>query len=618
MFKHLKYASACALAALALTSCSSDIDEPAQVNNGEVRFTVQLPGNFQTRNAYGDHQYGDGTKAVNLKYAVYALNDEGKTDGAPIITETVNEAFSTGASYNVTLQLAKGKKYEVFCWAESAQATKDAYYTVTWNENGKTVTVDYDKVKGATQEDCDAFYGKTTIDAGATGTVDLKRPFAQINLGTDDRENPSVKKAYESGVYTGLTVKVPNVLDMTDGTATGDAQVAFAAAAEPDKAYNFPVEKTPAYAYINMVYALTDAQGSTYDLAYDFYNGQPAAGATADDAVTSRAVTAVPVKANYRTNIFGSLFTSPANLTVTIDPAFGDEDENYDVNLPNAEDLLGYYTWTYTKGYNLTNDHTPESSAVSIYAYDKAKNEFSVNLGGYEVKASFNRKTSEISFVADQQIFSNDQELRLRHFTASEPFQSGNTKDLRRKSMDSIVGVYDGKTIKFSENTWIMLGLLDDYVNSTLNYYIYGGNNVMTKTTAPTPEQIAGTYDWTYSCMIGEAKQPASWRLADYNATSKLFHVYVTLKGSEYSTDALVAKYDEKTGMLAIENAAPLSKTDNAGLIQHFRVFGQYIQDDIHFIPTGTQLLFNSQEAIALIAYGAWLEVGTGNQFVKQ
>ena len=38
--------------------------------------------------------------------------------------------------------------------------------------------------------------------------------------------------------------------------------------------------------------------------------------------------TNVPLQGNYRTNIVGSLFTSPADINITVNPAFGDPDEN--------------------------------------------------------------------------------------------------------------------------------------------------------------------------------------------------------------------------------------------------------------------------------------------------
>ena len=79
-------------------------------------------------------------------------------------------------STTVELKLTTGNTYTVAFWADS----EDAPYTVDFE--AKSVSVDYAGVK-SNDENLDAFYAwyTFTVTGTQTETVDLKRPFAQLN-----------------------------------------------------------------------------------------------------------------------------------------------------------------------------------------------------------------------------------------------------------------------------------------------------------------------------------------------------------------------------------------------------------------------------------------------------
>ena len=120
--------------------------------------------------------YSDGTKATKLQYAVYDVNGN-KLD---VSTETVDMIHG---KTTVDLQLTTGNTYNVLFWA----AAPDAPYTV--DLANKTMTVDYTGVL-SNDENLDAFYKWETIKVTGpmSKTVELKRPFAQLNVGTNDFE----------------------------------------------------------------------------------------------------------------------------------------------------------------------------------------------------------------------------------------------------------------------------------------------------------------------------------------------------------------------------------------------------------------------------------------------
>lgn len=311
--KKLLYFSAAALTSLFAASCASD-DVPEINADGMTSFQVQLPEGLDTRT------FGDGNSATQLYVAIY---DAGAAaDATPLFSNFPGGALNgmevttfTGRVATVKVNLVKNKQYNIVLWAQnavmSATATENAFnYTPT----ARTIQVNYGMLV-CNNENADAFYSYETYTSTptATKTFTLYRPFAQINIGTDDltaAANAGMKVT-EAGMKV---TNVANVLNLATGTATGDETVNYATKALPTSTDGaFPVET---YSYLTMGYVLVPgdktAKGTT-NVSLNV-NGQP--------QNPFATYPNVPVQANFRTNIYGSLLTNPEVFNVTIEPAF--------------------------------------------------------------------------------------------------------------------------------------------------------------------------------------------------------------------------------------------------------------------------------------------------------
>ena len=299
MKKNLLFTALAATTLLFATSCQQD-EVFVDGNESIVTFEVGTP-QMATR------AYSDGLSATQLKYAVYDENHE-RIDRIPETTTTIN------GSTRVEMQLAAGKTYNVLFWA----ANENAPYSVDFVN--QTMSIDYDAETLSNDERRDAFYcyHKVQVDkANKTETVKLRRPFAQLNIGTNDLN----KLDGVSAEFTQVTVPVYSTLNLATGIVEGTAtKQTFAFAARP-ASETFPVAD---YDYLAMNYLLVGKDKAVVDVTFSY---DAAANATAKPEYT-RTYTGIPVQANYRTNIYGSLLTQGIDFEVEINPDF---------DLPNSD-----------------------------------------------------------------------------------------------------------------------------------------------------------------------------------------------------------------------------------------------------------------------------------------
>ncbi len=294
------------------TSCSSEEVAPV-TGESTVTLSVTLPDGIQSR------AFGDGTTAQKLQMLVL----DGET-ALPVFTSADPTVLSTDINLTkqVTLRLAAGKTYKVVCWA-SAKKSPYTFNTVT-----RTVTANYEGALTG-DEKLDAFYAAQdiTVTGNTTETVKLYRPFAQLNIGTNDLA--AAKAAGFDAKTVKVTVPTYKSLNLVTGAVeTGDpVAVSFGEGALPT-GETFP--KT-GYDYLAMNYLLMSADKQLVDLEFTVK--------AADGSTRTLPVSAVPVQRNYRTNIYGSLLTNSVNINVEIVPAF--EEPAYEVAyVATAEDLV--------------------------------------------------------------------------------------------------------------------------------------------------------------------------------------------------------------------------------------------------------------------------------------
>ena len=285
-----------AMAMLWATSCNDDLNVEYQAGEAApVAFSISAP-EINTR------AYSDGTTATVLQYAVY--NDDGEL--LDDLTVTNGEIHG---STTVELMLTTGNTYSVVFWA----AADGAPYSLDFAE--KKMTVDYSKAL-SNDENRDAFYKwhTFTVSGAQTETIELRRPFAQLNVGTNDFA------ASTSAGYTPAKsgVKVRNVyktLSLADGKVADPVEVMMDYAALP-QGETFPVA---GYDYLSMNYLLVPEAKGVIDIEFGYTDSDAAAAKT-------RIVGSVPVQRNYRTNVYGQLLTSKVGFNVIINPEFEDPD----------------------------------------------------------------------------------------------------------------------------------------------------------------------------------------------------------------------------------------------------------------------------------------------------
>lgn len=300
------------LAAVTLfASCSQE--EIVSQTGGEslVSFTVTTP-------ELGSRAVGDGTTAKNLYYAVY---DE--TSGQSVMVETISKNGTEGVENDVltmpenkkttiNLPLLNGHKYSLLFWAESAEGA----YKIDFAK--KSISLKNAAALVSNNENYDAFYAYVepfVVTGEKNESVLLYRPFAQLNIGTTQSDIARVGEYFGSAlIATKIVVKgVPTSMDLATGKVSDTkADLTYGETAFSGiQGETFPV--VGGYQYISMNYILVGkSEKSLVDVELT----------TDVQGLEVRKYHNVPLQGNYRTNIYGELFTSNSTWNVEIENEF--------------------------------------------------------------------------------------------------------------------------------------------------------------------------------------------------------------------------------------------------------------------------------------------------------
>ena len=277
---------------LGTASCSSDM-EPTMGGEVPVSFAIDLGDGIDSRTI------SDGTGANQLKFAVFE-------NGTEITALAQNNVPVVDKKATVTTKLVKGHTYSFVFWAQNSACT--AYNT----SDMSAIKVDY--AANCNDETRDAFYkmDSFTVTEAFEKTEVLTRPFAQINFLADDAAGVVGVDAYKSKVtVTGVPTTL-NTLDGTVGTETTDVTFDYATIV------NETLAGYESYKYVAMNYILAaTSKEMKNEVVLTVNDG------TQD--VNTVTVANCPVQRNYRTNIFGSLFTLEGKFNVVIDPIYAGE-----------------------------------------------------------------------------------------------------------------------------------------------------------------------------------------------------------------------------------------------------------------------------------------------------
>lgn len=322
---------------LLATGCSQ---EDELVNGGENGELVEVTFNLKSGEGPQSRAISDGKKAKNLYCGVF------DQQGNVIPTQhqqVVMQDPTVGTT--VTFQLVKGQTYDFVFWAQTQdESTPQAekYYNV--NKDDLTeISVNYGT--DANDEARDAFFAHELdykVEGRFTKTVELRRPFGQLNVGTTQKDYELAtellsKKAVNKSK---LVVKnLPNTLNLLtgklgesvaeeavfelaalpkDGT-TGDYEIL-----EVDVNGDKQIAEDEKYVHLSMNYLLAaQDESELHGVDVTFANGD-----TEDDIINTINVPNVPIQRNYRTNILGQILTTEGDFTIKVVPIY-DGDHNY-------------------------------------------------------------------------------------------------------------------------------------------------------------------------------------------------------------------------------------------------------------------------------------------------
>ena len=334
-----------AAATVLATSCAKELQNVAE-GDATVTFAVGTP-EIATR------AYSDGTTATELQWAVY------DADGNYLQDLTGSKEINI--STTVELKLTTGNTYSVAFWADSQAAPYNVDFTT------KSVSVDYAGVK-SNDENLDAFYAwyTFTVTGAQTETVELKRPFAQLNIGTADYD-ASESAGYVPTISTVTVSNVYSTLNFATGAVDGATDMTFAENAIPAGEV-FPVA---GYEYLAMNYLLVAADKALVEVEFTYSDGSNA---------KTRTVGSVPVQRNYRTNIYGNILTSDVDLNVVIKPEYNEPDYELD-DLHKAALNGGVVTLT---------EDVVLTSPLEVYG------EMTINLNGKTISSNIHKSEGAV------------------------------------------------------------------------------------------------------------------------------------------------------------------------------------------------------------------------------
>lgn len=276
-----------ALVGVTFVSCSKDDGYVASEPTVSIKITTP---DLQTR-------YGEGAEATELHWEVYV----GDTH---LVGLDGSKSFS--GETTVDLRLVENKTYNLLFWAESPE--QDIYTFAN-----RKLTIDATKLK-ANKEAYDAFYvyeKDFVAKSTETRTIELRRPFAQLNIATGD-----ILRSSSAGVnitQTGVELEAYTELDLVTGQVDKKQTLTYDMA--PTATGQITVGQKP-YKMISMNYLLVQDKILS-DVKMTALNG-------AENLV--RDYSQVPFERNHRTFIIGDLFTANVDFQVIILPGFDDDE----------------------------------------------------------------------------------------------------------------------------------------------------------------------------------------------------------------------------------------------------------------------------------------------------
>ena len=321
-------------AALLLASCQRDELTGGAPAGEEVTVSISavMPegGEPVVRSATDP---GDGSDVNRCIMSIY-LADEGLADGPILYADKVIASVSGKTAVFPDQRLVSGHEYRFVFWAD--------HVADNTSETGRAADLHYDTQKFPTvsfkdgaayksnDDTRDAFFlvEDVTVSGPSTQSFELRRPFGQLNIITNDwgaipeEAADQLRPAKVKLTFNG----VPKTIDLLTGEVSG-ADNFSGEAVEVSKIAQDGDAKHLSFDYI---LAKEGEQTILPDFTMDFL---------ADDDNNTKVTdtytfTNIPVQRNYQTNVRGNLLTDRTGVEIEVVPEF---DGEYNEIVPEKE-----------------------------------------------------------------------------------------------------------------------------------------------------------------------------------------------------------------------------------------------------------------------------------------
>ncbi len=289
-----------AMLAAGLSSCSrSDaLDGVAVTGETAVVVSAAVPAELNGTRS------GEGSEINRCQMEIYL-------DGVLCGERQVAEV--TGGKARFEARLVAGKTYDFVFWADAAENGVDVHYDTSDLSN---VFVKDASAYAGNDETRDAFFGKETVEitAAAAISAQLRRPFGQLNVKTNDMADVRAANIADL-VPTHVSIAYKSV-PMGINLLTGELTEAADALVYADKAAVIDENGTLSMDYI---FAPKGEEQYLADFTMSFIN------ASGTKAAADYEFTNIPVQRNYRTNVSGNLLTKKTDINIEVVPDFDGE-----------------------------------------------------------------------------------------------------------------------------------------------------------------------------------------------------------------------------------------------------------------------------------------------------
>lgn len=325
-------AFAVAAAALLTASCQRN-EHPMGLSSGEevsVSISAVVPGDGGAVVKSAEDP-GNGSEVNRCIMEVYLLGGEdGSVTASLYGTRHIVKMQDKKASFE-DLNLITGQKYRFVLWADhvddpdtEAGLAVDKFYET---DDLQTVTMVTEKSYAGNEDKRDAFFYRSdnavTVDGPADYTLQLKRPFGQLNIITTDYglipethkdlRPAKVQLAYKS-IPTGINLLTGELLSTDESVTVQKVEGQAVPITDLSVAGNEDARQLS----FDYIFAPATGQHIIGELTMSFLQED----GTTPTGISDYTIESLPVQRNYRTNVSGALLTDRAGLSIEVKPDF--------------------------------------------------------------------------------------------------------------------------------------------------------------------------------------------------------------------------------------------------------------------------------------------------------